>query len=264
MDYSEFQTEYAAKIPDHRGYIAYSDQENRTWARLFERQMAIIHDVACAEFVSGLHQLDLPHDRAPQCREISRALTQSTGWTVAPVPALIDVDLFFTMLSRRIFPAASFMRRPDELDYLSEPDLFHEIFGHGPLLTHPDFADFTEAYGRLGLAANDAERNVLARLYWYTIEFGLVHKPGQALSVYGAGIASSIGETQRALNEPGVTRRPFDLDTVLRTDFRIDVMQPHYFVLSHFTDLFETVDGDLMAHVREVVADEQAAARTAA
>ncbi|MEO1574332.1 MAG: phenylalanine 4-monooxygenase, partial [Pseudomonadota bacterium] len=199
----------------------------------------------------------------PQCREISAALTESTGWTVAPVPALIDVDLFFSMLSRRIFPAASFMRRPDELDYLSEPDLFHEIFGHGPLLTHPDFADFTEAYGRLGLAATDAERNVLARLYWFTVEFGLVQKPGHDLAVYGAGIASSIGETQRALSDPNVVRRPFDLDTILRTDFRIDVMQPHYFVLSHFTDLFETVDGDLMAHVREVVAEEAAAAHTA-
>ena len=260
MDYSEFQTEYSAKIPDHRGYITYSDEENRTWASLYERQMAVIHDSVCEEFVSGLYQLALPADRAPQCAEISEALAESSGWTVAPVPALIDVDLFFSMLSKRIFPAASFMRRPDELDYLREPDLFHEIFGHAPLLTHPDFADFTEAYGRLGLAASDEERNVLARLYWFTIEFGLIQKPGHPLSVYGAGIASSIGETQRALHEPNVERRPFDLDIILRTDFRIDVMQPHYFVLSHFTDLFETVDGNLMAHVRDVVAEERRSA----
>lgn len=256
----DFTTEYVAKIPDHRGFITYSAEENRTWSNLYARQMAVADDSVCAEFRTGLEQLELPADRAPQCAEISAALTSSSGWTVEPVPALIDVDLFFDMLSRRVFPAASFMRRPDELDYLKEPDLFHEIFGHAPLLTHPDFADFTETYGRLGLQASDAEREILARLYWYTIEFGLIEKPGQPLAVYGAGIASSISETRRALHDPHVSRRPFDLDTILRTDFRIDVMQPHYFVLTHFSDLFETVEGDLLDHVREVLADENRSA----
>ncbi|MEM6640439.1 MAG: phenylalanine 4-monooxygenase [Pseudomonadota bacterium] len=256
MEYSEFQTKYSAKTPDENGYIAYSDQENDTWARLYERQMSFITDAACEEYVSGMRQLDLPADRTPQCRDISTTLYAATGWRVQPVPALIDVNLFFSMLSQRIFPAASFMRRPEEFDYLSEPDLFHEMFGHGPLLTHPDFADFTAAYGKLGLEANEEERKILARLYWYTVEFGLIQKPGHTLAVYGAGIASSIGETQRALHSDDVERIPFDLDRVLRTPFRIDKMQPHYFVLSHFSDLFEVVEGDLMRHVREVIADE--------
>jgi phenylalanine-4-hydroxylase len=252
----EHQTEYVAKTPDHRGFIAYSAEENETWSILFERQMAGIHAAACSEYLTGLEQLDLPAKRAPQCAEVSASLTKATGWTVAPVPALIDADLFFRMLARREFPAASFIRRRDELNYLREPDLFHEIFGHAPLLTHPDFADFTEAYGRLGVQANAAEQDVLARLYWFTIEFGLIRKPGQQLQVYGAGIASSIGETAHALHDPHVERRPFDVDDILRTDFRIDRMQPHYFVLSHFSDLFETMDGDLLGHAREVVADE--------
>lgn len=256
----EHQTEYVAKIPDNRGFIAYSAEENQTWSILFERQMRGIHAAACSEYITGLEQLELPANRAPQCAEVSAALTRATNWTVAPVPALIDADLFFKMLARREFPAASFIRRRDELDYLREPDLFHEIFGHAPLLTHPDFADFTEAYGRLGVQASAAEQEVLARLYWFTIEFGLIQKPGQPLQVYGAGIASSIGETTHALHNPDVERKPFDVDDILRTDFRIDTMQPHYFVLSHFSDLFETMSGDLLGHAREVVADESRSA----
>lgn len=256
----EHQTQYVAKKPDLQGNIAYSAEENETWSILFERQMAGVHGTACSEYLTGLEQLALPTHRAPQCPEISAALIKATGWTVSPVPALIDADLFFTMLARREFPAASFIRRRDELNYLREPDLFHEIFGHAPLLTHPDFADFTQAYGRLGAQASAAEQEILARLYWFTIEFGLIQKPGQPLQVYGAGIASSIGETAHALHDPHVDRRPFDVDDILRTDFRIDKMQPHYFVLNHFSDLFETMDGDLLGHAREVVADESRSA----
>ena len=258
------ETTYVAKKPDHRGFIAYSAEENETWSILLERQMARVEAATTREFVDGLTQLRLPIDRAPQCADVSSVLGEATGWRVTPVAALIELSVFFEMLARREFPAASFLRRRDELNYLREPDLFHEIFGHAPLLCHPAFARFTQRYGELGAQANAEEREILARLYWFTIEFGLIQKPGEDLRVYGAGIASSISETTHALEGDNVDRRPFDLDEVLRHDYRIDKIQPTYFVLRSFDELFATVDADLMARVRAVCAEEKPARRSAA
>jgi len=258
------ETTYVAKKPDHRGFIAYSAEENQTWSILLARQMARVDQATTTEFVDGLRQLELPVDRAPQCAEVSRVLGAATGWKVTPVAALIELDVFFQMLARREFPAASFLRRRDELNYLREPDLFHEIFGHAPLLCHPEFARFTQKYGELGVTANAQEREVLARLYWFTIEFGLIRKSNDDLRVYGAGIASSISETTHALESEDVDRRPFELDEVLRHDYRIDKIQPTYFVLDSFEQLFATVDDDLMAKVRAVCEEDDLERRSAA
>lgn len=257
-------TQYVAKIPDHRGMIAYSAEENETWSILMARQMARAGTATCAEFAAGLAALDLPHKRAAQCREVSDALMARTGWQVVPVSALIEIGEFYRLLSCRQFPAASFVRRPDELDYLREPDLFHEIFGHAPLLMDPRFARFTQDFGRLGLAADSAEREVLSRLYWFTVEFGLICRPGEGLRVLGAGIASSIRETDHALSATHVERRPFDLEEILRTDYRIDRIQPTYFVLDSLEQLYATLDGDLMARVQAVCAATRNRARSAA
>lgn len=257
-------TKYVAKTPDHQGFIAYGVEDDETWSILMERQMARIDSAACAEFVEGLTTLQLPRDRAAQCPEVSRVLSEHTGWRVTPVAALIELDVFFAMLARREFPAASFVRRRDELNYLREPDLFHEIFGHAPLLVHPKFAAFTQAYGQLGVEANAQEREVLARLYWFTVEFGLIKKAERELAVYGAGIVSSISETTHALTSPEVERRPFDLEEILRTDYRIDKIQPVYYVLDSFEQLFATLQTDIMALVRRVCADAQALKRSAA
>ena len=244
-------TSYEAKTPDAAGRIAYSTQENATWAALHARQSDAVAAAACPEYLRGLTLLDLPAERIPQIPEINRVLQRETGWAVEPVPALIPFGRFFELLASRRFPAATFIRRPEEMDYLQEPDIFHEIYGHTPMLTHPAFAAFTEHYGKLGLAASDKERITLARLYWFTVEFGLVQAPGEALKIYGGGILSSLGETQYALHDPRAERRPFDLLEALRTPYRIDILQPRYFVLETLEQLYALTQMDLMAQVRE-------------
>lgn len=243
---------YTAHVPNAKGYVDYSTTEHSTWATLIQRQLAAVESVACAEFLQGLDALQLPQDRIPQLPDINRRLKAATGWEVAAVPALIPFSEFFALLAARRFPAATFIRRPDELDYLQEPDIFHEIFGHVPMLMHPDFAEFTAHYGQLGLKAQPAERTYLARLYWFTVEFGLIQRPA-GLQIYGGGILSSIGETQYALRRDQARHSPFDLDTVLRTPYRIDIMQPQYYLLDDFRALLDLTHIDLMAHVREAM-----------
>ncbi|MDF5425942.1 phenylalanine 4-monooxygenase, partial [Vibrio parahaemolyticus] len=168
----------------------------------------------------------------------NRVLMETTGWQVEPVPALIDFDRFFNLLGNKRFPVATFLRTRDEFDYLQEPDFFHEIFGHCAMLTNPDFAAFTEHYGQLGQAATPKQRAYLARLYWFTVEFGLV-KEGDKTKIYGGGILSSPGETLYALESDAAIRDPFELQTVLRTPYRIDIMQPKYYVIDDFSQLFK-------------------------
>lgn len=244
---------YTAHPPDADGRVDYSASENATWATLYARQFDVIRSVACPEYLHGLKQLRLPVDTVPQIPDVNRVLSAATGWTVEPVPALIPFGRFFELLATRRFPAATFIRRPDELDYLQEPDIFHEIFGHTPLLTHPGFADFTAHYGQLGLAASPEERVYLARLYWFTVEFGLLQAPGADLQIYGGGVLSSIGETRYAVTNPDAERLSFDLMTVLRTPYRIDIMQPRYFVLKSLDELFALTQLDLMAAVHEAM-----------
>ncbi len=244
-------THYVAREPDAQGYIHYPDAEHAVWQTLVERQLKLLEGRACHEYLDGLDQLALPHERIPQLGEINRVLEATTGWQVERVPALIPFQRFFELLASKRFPVATFIRTPEELDYLQEPDIFHEIFGHCPLLTNPWFAEFTHTYGQLGLKASKEERVFLARLYWMTVEFGLVETQA-GLRIYGGGILSSPKETLYSLSaEP--ERQPFDAMEAMRTPYRIDILQPLYFVLPDLKQLFDLAQQDIMAMVREAM-----------
>lgn len=189
---------YQAHIPDEHGFVNYSETENKTWQQLFDRQIRLIENRACDEYLYGMEQLNLPSDRVPQLPDVNKVLRKTTGWEVEAVAAVIPFEEFFTLLANKKFPAATFIRTPQDIDYLQEPDIFHEIFGHCPLLTNPVFADFSEQYGKLGLKASKKERIYLARIFWFTVEFGLIETT-KGLRIYGAGILSSKGESEYAL-----------------------------------------------------------------
>jgi phenylalanine-4-hydroxylase len=245
-------TQYVARQPDENGFIHYSDTEHQVWNTLITRQMKVLEGRACQEYFDGIEQLGLPTERIPQLGEINQVLGATTGWSVAQVPALIPFQTFFELLASKRFPVATFIRTPEELDYLQEPDIFHEIFGHCPLLTNPWFAEFTHTYGKLGLAASKEQRVYLARLYWMTIEFGLVDTP-QGRRIYGGGILSSPKETVYSLSgEP--EHQVFDPLEAMRTPYRIDILQPLYFVLPQLKSLFELAHQDIMGMVQRATA----------
>lgn len=243
-------TKYVSKAADENGIISWTDEENRIWQKLYARQIDCIQDKACQEYLDGLALLDLPTDRVPQLEEVSKVLKQTTGWQCAQVPALIGFGEFFKLLSEKKFPVATFIRSEDEFDYLQEPDIFHEIFGHCPLLTNPAFANFTQTYGQLGLNASKEDRVFLARLYWFTVEFGLLQTEN-GLKIYGGGILSSPGETQYAMHDESPLRKPLEVLDVLRTPYRIDIMQPIYFLLENINQLDDISNLDLMALVEQ-------------
>lgn len=241
---------YVAKKPNEAGNIDYDQEENAVWKILFERQLPLIKNRACDEFFLGLSRLGLNGDKIPQCAEISKSLKQFTNWSVAPVKALISFKEFFELLEQRIFPAASFIRRRDDLDYLMEPDIFHEIFGHCPLLTNKNFANFTHEVGKFGVTLSKEDRPMLARLYWFTVEFGLL-KTLTGMRIYGAGILSSKTESIYALEDPSPQRLPFNLLQCLRTPYRYDQLQRSYFVVEHLDDLYGMIDGKLVSAFKE-------------
>lgn len=244
-------SKYTARKPDQHGVIDYTDEEHETWSILYNRQVEILPERACDEFIDGLELLGLAADRIPQLSEVSQALEQATGWGVARVPALISFDRFFQLLSDRQFPVATFIRTREELDYLQEPDIFHEIFGHCPLLTNPAFAALTQIFGESGLKAGKEERVYLARLYWFTIEFGLV-KTGAGKRIYGGGILSSYKETLSCLGSEPV-HQPFEVNRALRTPYRIDIVQPLYFVINALNELQQLGESDLLALVHDAM-----------
>ncbi len=243
-------TSYVSRQSDEHGIIAWSDEENQIWADLIKRQLSCIEGKACPEYMAGLQRLNLPQDRIPQLHEVNAVLAATTGWQCAEVPALISFDRFFELLANKQFPVATFIRSRDEFDYLQEPDVFHEIFGHCAMLTHPDFAEFTHIYGKLGLAASKEDRVYLARLYWFTIEFGLIDT-AEGLRIYGGGILSSPGETQYAIHSDIPERKVLDVVDVFRTPYRIDIMQPIYFRIQSIRQLFDIAHLDLMALVQQ-------------
>lgn len=243
-------SKYTAKYPDKNGLIQYNDDEHAIWSELIIRQLDIIQGRACQEFLDGLDILKLPQSHIPQSRDISKILMQRTGWVVEPVPALIGFQEFFGMLAEKRFPAASFIRTREEMDYLQEPDIFHEIFGHAAMLTHPAFADFTHAYGIAGLKANKADRVLLARLYWFTVEFGMVNT-SKGLRVYGGGINSSPGEVVYAMESEIPERRAFDPLAALRTPYRIDIFQTIYYLLDSLDDLYTLAKVDLIGLIQQ-------------
>lgn len=243
-------TAYTAHQPDANGLIQYRDEEHAIWQELITRQLPMLPGRVCQEYLDALTLMDFPTDRIPQLHEISSVLMDHTGWSVTPVSALIDFTRFFELLAQRKFPAATFIRSREEMDYLQEPDIFHEVFGHTPLLTDYRFAAFTEAYGKAGLAADKQDHAMLARLFWFTVEFGLIDT-AEGLRTYGAGIVSSPGELTYALESEIPQRKPFDALDALRTPYRIDIFQTVYFRLRSFDTLFELAQTDLIPLITE-------------
>jgi phenylalanine-4-hydroxylase len=240
-------TSYAAKLPDAAGFIDYTVDEDAVWRDLVARQWPMVRRHAARPYLKGLEVLDMPRDRVPQCPDLSVKLRALTGWEVVPVPALISFGRFFRMLAERSFPAASFIRSRKDFDYIEEPDIFHEIFGHTPLLTDPRFAGFSQAIGEAGLRAAKEDYAWLIRLYWFSIEFGLTIEDGMVKTL-GSGLASSPSELLWSVGE-GPERRPFDVIDILRTSYRIDIHQPVYFVIERLDDLFAAAERDLVADV---------------
>ena len=245
---------YQSIIPDKNGYIEYSGEDQVTWNTLFHRQSIHIQKRACPEFIQGLDLIGFTGKEIPQHSFVTKNLSRFNGWGVQQVAALIPASEFFQLLSQKKFPAASFIRRLEDLDYIMEPDIFHEFFGHCPLLTLKPYAEFMHAFGRIALEAKPKDRVQLFRLFWFTIEFGLIKTP-QGLRAYGGGILSSFGETTYALESQIPKRVPFDPIDALRTPFRIDILQPVYFVIESFDELFHLIDLDfmkLLAEAREL------------
>lgn len=241
-DYSAASTDYAVEQHWHR----YTDAEHARWAQLLERQRVLVKRYGAAQFLAGLGALDLPPG-IPRFDAASDILRRATGWEIVPVPGLIPEAHFFAHLAQRRFPVTVWLRTADEMDYLVEPDVFHDFFGHVPLLCDPVFADFVQAYGIAGRKAEPLGGvRMLARLYWYSVEFGLIKSP-EGLRTYGAGILSSAGETPYSIESPRPHRIGFDLERVMRTDYLIDAFQQTYFVVDSFEQLFrDSYDRDFM------------------
>lgn len=222
-----------------QGWDRYTEAEHAVWKTLYERQTRLLPGRACDEFVAGMKALPIGADRIPDFRRLSDALMKATGWQVVAVPGLVPDEVFFEHLANRRFPSGNFIRRPDELDYLEEPDVFHDVFGHVPMLMHPVIADYIQAYGVGGLKAQRLGKLAqLARVYWYTVEFGLLQQ-SDGLRIYGAGIASSYSESVFAIDDTSPNRVRFVLDRVMRTNYRIDDFQETYFVIRDLDELLE-------------------------
>ena len=223
-----------------QNWDAFTADEHAMWDRLFARQSDMLPGRASEAFLRGIDVLRLEKPGIPDYRELNARLTAATGWQVVAVPGLVPDDVFFDHLANRRFPAGNFIRTPEQLDYLEEPDVFHDVFGHVPMLADPVFADYMVAYGEGGLRSLkfDALKQ-LARLYWYTVEFGLIREAG-GLRIYGAGIVSSFAESVFALDSDSPNRIGFDLARVMRTDYRIDDFQQNYFVIDSLDQLLDT------------------------
>jgi phenylalanine-4-hydroxylase len=232
----------------------YGEEEHAIWRLLFERQQRLLVGRACSEFLVGLGGLGVAGDGIPDFHRLNKVLDTATGWQILAVPGLVPDDVFFAFLARRCFPSTCLIRRRDQLDYLQEPDVFHDICGHVPLLMNPVFADYMQAYGEGGLKAlRLGHLQRLARLYWYTVEFGLIDTP-EGLRIYGSGILSSAGESVYCLEDPRPHRIRFELRRVMRTRYRIDDFQQSYFVIDDFQQLFDATRPDFAPIYREIAA----------
>ncbi len=227
-------------IPQNWGH--YTQAEHGVWRTLFERQKKILPGRACDAFFQGVERLGLEPDRIPDFEELSRRLNKITGWEVVAVPGLVPHAVFYEMLANRQFPAGSFIRTPEQLDYIQEPDVFHDVFGHVPLLSDPIFAEYLQAFGMGGHNAEEMGLvDILARVYWFTVEFGIMRK-GNGFEIYGAGIVSSKTESVFCVESDSPNRIAFDLARMMRTEYRIDDLQPTYFVIDNFDQLLQLAD----------------------
>lgn len=223
--------------PLSQQYEQYTQEDFAVWRALFERQMHLLNQYGSQYYKAALYTVGFEADSIPDFKQVNQKLKAATGWQITVVPGLVPAAAFFALLARRIFPATCWLRTMAELDYIEEPDMFHDVFGHIPLLSHPAYADFMHTFGQLGLQwNNDAHKmELLSRVYWYTIEFGLIKENGMS-KIYGAGILSSPGETLHSM-APGTTRIPFCVPEILDTPFRTDVLQEAYFELANLDQL---------------------------
>jgi phenylalanine-4-hydroxylase len=224
----------------------YTETDHDVWKRLYARQRELLVGRASDAFLRAQAEMGLTPDRIPRFDDLNRVLGEATGWQLVGVEGLLPELDFFTHLANRRFPVTWWIRRPDQFDYIEEPDLFHDLFGHVPLLINPVFADYMEAYGRGGIKAHGLGAEAmqhLARLYWYTVEFGLIREPA-GLRIYGSGIVSSSGESVHSLESASPNRIGFDLERVMRTRYRIDTFQQTYFVIDSFEQLMEDTAQD--------------------
>jgi phenylalanine-4-hydroxylase len=243
---------------------SYTDTDHGVWRTLFQRQQAQLGSQACREFLDATAAMGMGAERIPKFADLNAVLKDTTGWQIIGVEGLLPELDFFEHLANRRFPVTWWIRRPEQLDYLSEPDLFHDLYGHVPLLMNPVFADYMQAYGQGGLRAHGFGAEALAqltRLYWYTVEFGLINTE-HGLRIYGAGILSSKGECDYSLNSPAPNRIGFDLKRVMRTRYKIDTFQQTYFVIEDFAQLFRETAPDFTALYQEIAAEPHLAADT--
>jgi phenylalanine-4-hydroxylase len=227
-------------------WASYVREDHATWATLFRRQQEILVHRACREFLDNQRQFGMTPDAIPKFDDLNRVLKMTTGWVLIGVEGLLPELTFFDHLANRRFPVTWWIRKPEQIDYIAEPDLFHDLFGHVPLLLNPVFADYMRAYGCGGVKAHSigAEALVnLTRLYWYTVEFGLI-KQSDGLRIYGSGIVSSKGESIHCLESPAPNRIGFDMQRIMRTRYRIDTYQKTYFVIDSFEQLMDATRPD--------------------
>jgi phenylalanine-4-hydroxylase len=250
-DYARAGADYTCT----QNHAQYTAADHDTYRRLYARQVQQLPGLACDEFIHAVQQLGAP-EHIPHFDAVSDQLIKATGWQLVAVPGLIPEAAFFALLAARKFPVTDWIRRPDEFDYVVEPDLFHDLFGHVPLLFNATFAHYMQAYGAGGLKASRLDAGeLLARLYWYTVEFGLIHTPA-GLRAYGAGILSSAGELQHSVLSPQPKRVAFDLQRLMRSRYRIDTYQAGYFVIQSFDQLFDATAPDfapVYTQVRQLI-----------
>lgn len=236
-DYSQMDADWVTA----QNWDDYTAAEHDLWGQLYARQVVVARKYAADAFLTGLKTLQMPEDRIPRFEEASEKLRALTNWTIVPVPGLIPEDAFFLHLAKRQFPVTVWLRRPDEIDYLVEPDVFHDFFGHVPLLSQPVFADYLQEYGRKGIEAIElGTTKMLTRLFWYMVEFGLI-RGTDGIKAYGAGMLSSATETAFSVASKEPHRIKFDLTRIMHTDYRIDSFQQSYFVIDDFAELFSAM-----------------------
>ncbi|MDF1757302.1 MAG: phenylalanine 4-monooxygenase [Legionellaceae bacterium] len=240
----DFVSKYKAHVPDADGMVDYSAQENRVWSLLYNRQEKLWTNRACDDYLIGLEKLKLTKQSIPQLPDINLILSNLTGWQLEPVAALISAREFFELLSQRKFPAATFIRTEEELDYVQEPDIFHELIGHCPMLTNQVYADFLQDYSTRVLEFPEKNWPLLQRLFWFTVEFGLIYTP-KGLRIYGGGILSSIDETVYSVESNLPQRILFDPLAIFRTPYRIDQKQKVYFVIHEYKQLYDFLNLDI-------------------
>lgn len=235
-------------VPAH----VYTPDEHEVWQALYKRQMKVLPGRAIDQFMDSLSTLGIAQDRVPSYDEVNEILMKRTGWQAVPVPGFIPDEPFFELLANRRFPVGNFIRKAQQMDYIQEPDIFHDLFGHIPILADPVFADYMEAYGKGGVKATKLGfAGMLARLYWYTVEFGLIRERGK-IHIYGAGILSSPAESVFSVDDPSPNRVGFDLKRMLRTHYYIDDFQDTYFVIDDFQQMFEATFPDFTPIYQEL------------